>query len=274
MQNSEQKEIESQRLSLLEKIEDHFEVPMLVLSFIWLVLMILEFTVGLSAFLAKINDLIWFLFVVDFAIRLSLAPSKKLYFRKNWITAIALALPALRLFRVFRALRILRLSSATRTLRLARVLTSLNRGITALGKSLSRRGFGYVLMLTLIVLLAGAAGILSFEKENGEILDYGTALWWTAMILTTMGSDYFPGSSEGRFLCLLLAVYGFAVFGYVTATVATFFVGRDAEDHEGEIASQTSLDLVTQQIQILNFKLDELHEKLEKLHASQKQGPR
>ncbi len=40
----------------------------------------------------------------------------------------------------------------------------------------------------------------------------------------------------GRLLCLLLALYGFAMFGYVTATLATFFVGRDAESEEAEVA--------------------------------------
>jgi voltage-gated potassium channel len=47
------------------------------------------------------------------------------------------------------------------------------------------------------------------------------------MLLTTMGSDYWPRTPEGRFLCLLLAVYAFTVFGYVTAAIAAYFVDRD-----------------------------------------------
>lgn len=49
------------------------------------------------------------------------------------------------------------------------------------------------------------------------------------MIITTMGSELWPKSPEGRFLCLILAIYAFAIFGYVTATVATFFIGKDQE---------------------------------------------
>jgi voltage-gated potassium channel len=49
------------------------------------------------------------------------------------------------------------------------------------------------------------------------------------MLLTTMGSDYWPRTAEGRLLCLLLAVYAFAVFGYVTAAIAAYFVGRDKD---------------------------------------------
>ena len=61
------------------------------------------------------------------------------------------------------------------------------------------------------------------------------------MVLTTMGSQYWPQTIEGRVLCVFLALYAFAVFGYVTATLATFFIGRDAEDDEAELAGARQL---------------------------------
>jgi voltage-gated potassium channel len=79
--------------------------------------------------------------------------------------------------------------------------------------------------------------MLALENEfDGGLRTYGDALWWTAMMITTIGSGYFPRSAEGRVLCFLLALYWFAVFGYVTATLATFFVGRDAASNESELA--------------------------------------
>jgi voltage-gated potassium channel len=108
-----------------------------------------------------------------------------------------------------------------------------------------RRGFGYVLALTVVVTLVGAAGMYAFESgpRGGRALhDYGTALWWTAMVMTTMGSEYWPQTAEGRVLCLLLALYAFAVFGYVTAMLATFFIGRDADNDEAELAGEKSLE--------------------------------
>jgi voltage-gated potassium channel len=72
--------------------------------------------------------------------------------------------------------------------------------------------------------------MLAFEGEGpGGFGGYGHALWWTAMLMATMGTDVWPTSPEGRLLCLFLALYAFTVFGYVTATLATFFIGRDAE---------------------------------------------
>jgi voltage-gated potassium channel len=49
------------------------------------------------------------------------------------------------------------------------------------------------------------------------------------MIMTTMGSEYWPQTPEGRVLTVFLALYAFAVFGYVTATLARFLIGRDME---------------------------------------------
>jgi len=39
------------------------------------------------------------------------------------------------------------------------------------------------------------------------------------MIITTLGSAYWPETAEGRMLCVLLALYSFTVFGYVTAAL-------------------------------------------------------
>ncbi|RYD95658.1 MAG: hypothetical protein EOP50_07655 [Sphingobacteriales bacterium] len=62
------------------------------------------------------------------------------------------------------------------------------------------------------------------------------ALWWAAMRVITAGSDYWPSTPEGRGLAFILSLYGYAVFGYVTATLATFFIGRDAEAPDAEVA--------------------------------------
>jgi voltage-gated potassium channel len=74
-------------------------------------------------------------------------------------------------------------------------------------------------------------------RQGVGLHSYGEALWWTAMMMTTMGSQYWPRSPEGRVLCVLLALYAFAVFGYVTAMVATMLIGHEArrDDAEGTL---------------------------------------
>ncbi len=229
--------LQQERREVLQQLEDWLETPMVVLAFVWLGLLVAELVWGEQYWFEFFGTLIWVIFIIDFGVKFILAPHKLVYLGANWLTVISLLIPALRVFRVVRVFRVFRLARATRGIRLVRVVSSLNRGVKALRASLGRRGFGYVIVLTLIVTLAGAAGMFAFEKdERGGLATYGEALWWTAMIMTTMGSQYWPQSVEGRALCLLLALYAFAVFGYVTASLATFFIGRDAANDDAELA--------------------------------------
>jgi voltage-gated potassium channel len=127
----------------------------------------------------------------------------------------------------------------------------------SLSASMGRRGLGYVVVLTVLVTLGGAAGMYAFEggPPRAGLPSYGSALWWTAMVMTTLGSEYWPRSTEGRVLCFLLAVYAFAVWGYITASLATFFVGRDADDERAEIAGRTSLEALRSEIAALRSEL-------------------
>jgi voltage-gated potassium channel len=220
-----------ERWKFTARLARALETPMLVLSAVWTVLLILELTQGLSPELQFANDVIWLVFIVQFALEFLAAPDKRLYMRKRWITALSLALPALRLLRTLRFARLARLAPATGSLRLARLLDHLNRGMRAIAVGMGHRGLGYLVLLTLFVTAIGAAGMYRFELDapgGPGFRDYGTALWWTAMLLTTMGSEYWPRTAEGRVLCLLLAIYAFGVFGYVTAAIAAYFVGKDS----------------------------------------------
>lgn len=223
---------ESARWLTLAELEEGVEAPLRVLGLVWLALLVLEFTRGLPPILATLTTIIWIMFIADFALRLALAPRRWRYVRNNWLTALSLLVPALRVFRALRAVRVLRAARVTRGMRLVRVVGSMNRGMRTLGRLMGRRGLGYVVALTLLVTLLGAAGMYAFERAlpDGQGLEnFSTALWWTAMIMTTMGTDYWPRTPEGRALCLLLALYAFGVFGYVTASLASFFIGQDAE---------------------------------------------
>ena len=221
-----------ERWKLTARLARTLEAPMLLLSLVWTVLLIIEFTTGLSPRLQTMNDVIWAAFVAQFGVEFLAAPQKRVYLRKRWVTALSLALPAFRLLRLVRVARAARLAGAARGVRLARLLGAINRGMRALAIGLGRRGLGYVILLTLLVGIIGAAGMYRFELDapgGPGFADYGTAVWWTAMLLTTMGSDYWPRTVEGRVLCLLLAIYAFAVFGYVTAAIAAYFVGKDRQ---------------------------------------------
>ena len=217
----------AERWTVLAELDAWLRVPMLVLSFAWLALVLVELVWGGSRSFQRIGVAIWLVFLAEFALRLTLAPDRLRFLRRNWLTVLALLVPALRLLR---GLRVLRLAATLRGLRLVRIVGTANRTMNALRLAMRRRGFGYVMLLTLLVALLGAGGMLAFEPAAavpGGFRGYGDALWWTAMILTTMGSAYWPQTGAGRILCLLLSLYAFAAFGYITASLASWFVERD-----------------------------------------------
>lgn len=227
--NGERHEPERERL--LEDLQDWLDKPMLALSVVWLALLVVELVWGLSRSLWLLGQAIWIVFIAEFALALWLAPDRVRYVRSQWLKALSLFAPALRVLRIARLARFARVGAGARGLRLLRLIGSLNRGMKALGAAMGRRGFGYVLALTLLVAFVGAAGMYALEREapGGGFESYATALWWTAMILVTMGSEYWPQTPDGRVLCFFLALYAFTIFGYVTATLATFFLGEEAK---------------------------------------------
>jgi voltage-gated potassium channel len=250
----DQRHLKHERWRLLRHWSAFTDKPLIVLSFVWLGLLVLDFTTGLDPMLQALSYLIWAVFIVDFLVEFAIAPRKKVYLQKHWLTALALVLPAFRVLRVVPALRALQAARAARTVGLLRVVTSLNRGMGALGHTLQRRGIGYLIALTVIVIFVGAAGMQFFEnpaalreagyttaaRQSAGLQSYGEAVWWTTMLMTTLGSDYWPQTVAGRVLCGLLSLYAFAIFGYITATIAGHFVGQETSAQVDKAATEAA----------------------------------
>jgi voltage-gated potassium channel len=223
------------------------------LAFLWLFLTILELTNKLPAYLDMVSQVIWGIFVVYFIVELLLAPKKKVYLKHNVLTVISLLVPALRILRFLRFFRVVRLMRGSS---LVRIFGATSRGMKSLQNSFAKKAMVYVFALTLVVILTGAAGILSFEDGySNYFTGFGSALWWSGMMVTTMGSDYFPKSPEGRILGFSLAVYGFAIFGYVAAAIGSLFLFKNAKREK---------DSVNEELRQLKAEIKSLKELLEK----------
>lgn len=256
MQNQE---LKIQKLKLLKSLDKFLEGPMIFLSLLWLILLIIELIYSLNNFLQLATSIIWIIFILDFTLKLILAPKKIAYIKHNWLTVLSLIVPALRLFKIFRVVRLLRFARGSRLLR---VISSVNRGMKSLNATMQRRGFSYIMVLTIVITFAGAAGMFAFENKPGGLQTYGEALWWTIMLLISVGSAYWPETIEGRTLCILLGLYGFTVFGYITATLASFFVGRDAEEKNAPIAGSNEIAELKTEIQELKNILKNIDSKI------------
>jgi voltage-gated potassium channel len=240
---------EQRRLQVLHDLEEWLEQPIQWLALAWIALLVVEFVWGLNPLLDGLVWAIWALFVGDFALRFALAPKKGQFLQGNWLTLISLAVPALRIFAMFKAVRLLRLSQTVRGARLVRVVSSVNRSMATLRAYLVRHRLGYILALTGLVMVVGAAGMWALEGAHvvaGGFASFADAFWWTAMIMTTIGSAYWPQTPEGRVLTFLLSAYALSIFGYVTAFLATFFIGRDADTQTSAPSAEAIAELSAQ----------------------------
>jgi voltage-gated potassium channel len=242
-----------EREEILYQINETLDTPLIFLSILWLVLIIIDLMYGLPPFLQTMNSVIWAIFIIDFIIELYIAPRRRAYLRNNWLSGISLLLPPLRILKLFRASGIIKVVRVGQSFNLARLISSFNRSLKIVRNTMKRRGMGYVMALTTLITLLGAAGMYSFEYPHFD--SYGDALWWTSMIMTTIGSQYWPVTSEGRILTFLLALYAFAIFGYITAALASILVGKDKEAQSNEIEG------LNREVQYLSDRIDNLLQK-------------
>ncbi len=178
---------------------------------------------------------IWVVFLAAFVVELSLAPKKLLYLRRNWILVVSLGIPALRIFRIAQAMRVLRAARFVRSTSVVRSLTTLNRALRSLRGFLGFSQLAFVGVLTAVIWLVAAGLVYTLEAGvQGGITSVGTALWWSATTLTTVGASVEPVTTEGRVVAIGVQVFGVAVFGYLTARLAAFFFGsqRQKEDDD------------------------------------------
>lgn len=114
-------------LRLLYRLEASLEAPMFLLAVVWLWLFAVELFSGLTPFQQRMGTAIWIAFISEYLLKLAAAPRRLSYIRRNWLTLVALAIPAFRAFRLLRAVRLMRSARVVTTTRFVRALTSTRR---------------------------------------------------------------------------------------------------------------------------------------------------
>lgn len=65
--------------------------PMTALSVAWLALLVLKLTGDTNGLLQWLGTAIWAVFILDFALRLAIAPNGLAYVARNWLTLLSLS---------------------------------------------------------------------------------------------------------------------------------------------------------------------------------------
>ncbi len=157
---------------------------------------------------------IWAVFVLEFALRLAIAPSTAGFLARNWWQVVFLILPFLALVRALMALRVARA---------ARLVSAAVRGTrsatTKLGSRLATLG-----AMTVMVVLLSANVLFEF----GGITPYAMALH-DAAFATIAGEPVSGTSGVAQALEVVLALYSVIVFATVAGSLGAFFLERNEE---------------------------------------------
>lgn len=238
---------------------------MFILAMVMLVLFIVEITAHLSPQSSRIlvlaQSIIWWIFVAEYLLRVFLADDRIRYIKEHPLDALFILVPFLRIFMVVSVFRAVRLLRVIHPAALLKTYVTTRRSLGQLEQILRKRSFAYVLASTVVVTLIGSLIMYLLERNAGGavIHTFGDAVWWAVGIVTTVGNELYPVTIEGRVLSTIMMIYGMGIFGYIAATIASYFIHIDNPQPVQESEEITGRDYAD-----LNRRLDELMAEIRK----------
>jgi voltage-gated potassium channel len=166
-----------------------------------------------------IDDLICVIFLIDFIVRFSRAPSKLKFMKWGWIDLIS-SIPAFDILRAGRFIRLIRLIRILRAVRSTKML------VEYIFRNRTRGTFAAVASLSVLLVIFASISVLNAETvPHSNIKTAEDALWWAFVTVTTVGyGDKYPVTTEGRMIAAVLMVAGVGLFGTFTGFVASWFM--------------------------------------------------
>lgn len=233
------------RFRLLYRIEAELEPVMFLLAIVWLWLFIVELVYGLAFWQQKLIVAIWIAFIVEFLLKLYLAPRRLRYLLKNWIAAVALVVPAFRTVRLLRAIRVLRAARITSTTRLVRALTS-GRRLYHEVKDAQGPPPDPEMDVGLLVMASPAADIARFERlatamaaPVRDAMEAASGLRWNFHIATSRHLESDDAERPSDFLDEASMSMAEGPYDMIVAITDVMLVARERQVQAG-VASPTA----------------------------------
>jgi voltage-gated potassium channel len=214
------------RHDLVDRIERATKYPMAVLGIAWLVIGIAVVTTDVngSVSIPLVGTLfaLWVILLVEYVVRLVVTPDRRGYLKRRWVEPATVAVPPLQGWRL---------------VGIEKMSLLLREGELRVEAVLRHHSLFRVLIAAAATLFLGAWLVLLFEEhaKGSNIHDYGDALWWAIVTVTTVGyGDRFPVSEGGRAVAVILMLLGIGLIGVLTATVASVFVKEHTDANKEE----------------------------------------
>ena len=262
----------SSKDELASKIEKRIDTPMIILALLIIPVVVIELEiVPTNAYLVScatnIDDGIWFAFLLEYLVLVSLYDDKVGYTKRSWLNLIILLLsPPLicpqgfALIRSLRSLRVLRLFRAFRFLRIA---IALKRGIKPILDVLVKNSFHYVALVTIILIIFSGIIFNWLEYQDSSIQGIFRGMWWAITTVTTVGyGDLYPESDTGRILATAVMIIGIGFVAILTANIASYFVEKDKNKENEDQDEKDENKLILERLDELSKKIDEINRRL------------
>lgn len=148
-------------------------------------------------------------FAIEYIIRLYHADKKLSFIIRNWFDLVAVipVNPHMVFARFLRLLRLVRILRSSPFVRACFEIKQIQR-----------------MFLLLVLVMVWSSGAIYFLEHgiNPTIKDYGDALWWSVVTLSTVGyGDVYPVTAAGRIISVVLMISGVGFVGTFATEVAT-----------------------------------------------------
>jgi voltage-gated potassium channel len=218
-----------------------FILVLTVLSLLIMVALLLPVSAPTEQLLIAYDNMVCVVFLVDFAIRLRRAPSKRAYFigERGWLDLLG-SVPSVGAFKYAAVLRLARLS---RLARISKLLRGQNKR-ELIDDVLRNRG-QYAAFVTVLaaflVLVVASVFVLQFESgaSDANITTGGGALWWAVVTITTVGyGDEFPVTAAGRITAVFVMFAGVGIIGALASILASVLVPQPKQEETLDVRAE------------------------------------
>lgn len=177
-------------------------------------------------------------FIADFIVGLCYAPRKWHYIRSRWLFLLV-SIPYLNIIsnlHIYVIPGILNLLSFVPLIRGALAMAIVVNWV-------SRNAVTSLFMSYLVIMLMVSyfCSLIFYQRESGvnpQVNDFGTALWWAAMNMSTVGCNIEPITWAGRVVAVILPCSGMVIFPLFTVYLTDYVqrnvrqVRRDHDDSQ------------------------------------------
>lgn len=239
-----------------------FDIGMMVLSIVAVinisVLLVMHLPEDVRHYLLIMDTFICVVFLLHFFYNLKQSRDRSSYVKEHWLDFVA-SIPAVEVFRLARFLQVLRVIRLIKHSRHLLLTTLKDRIQTTLAT-----------MMVVLVILIGASGLsiylIEFDLPDANIRTAEDAIWWSLVTISTVGyGDYYPVSTAGRVVSILLILSGVSLFGVISGYIASYFITPQEKDqlavqNKRIIKMQQHVEELDESIQSLHSKIDHLLE--------------